>query len=139
MRGEKPIDIIQIVGLGLIATFIVLVLKEQKPAFAFLLTVFVGGAIFIILIDQIRLVMDMLEKMADTAHLNSVYVVTILKIIGISYVAEFGAQIAKDAGQGSLAGKIELAGKIMILVMAIPIMTAIIETVMGLIPQVGGT
>ncbi|OIJ16309.1 stage III sporulation protein AD [Anaerobacillus arseniciselenatis] len=125
---------IQIVGLGLITTFLALVVKEQKPIFAFMLTVFVGVIIFIFLIDQIYMIVTMLQKIAINANINMVYVQTILKIIGIAYIAEFGAQIAKDAGQGAVASKIELAGKVFILVMAIPIITAIIETVIGLLP-----
>lgn len=77
----------------------------------------------------------MLEKLASNAQLNMVYVETILKIIGIAYIAEFGTQLAKDAGQGSIASKIELAGKILILVMALPILTVIIETVVQLLPK----
>ncbi|RYM06023.1 stage III sporulation protein AD [Sporolactobacillus sp. THM7-7] len=131
-------DILQIAGLGLAATFLVLVLKENNPVFALLVTLVSGVVIFLMLVDQIRLVLDMLRKMAESAHVNGVYVATILKIIGIAYISEFGAQMARDAGQGSLAGKIELAGKIAILVMAIPILTAIVETVMHLLPEVGG-
>ncbi|MTT32679.1 stage III sporulation protein AD [Terrilactibacillus sp. BCM23-1] len=129
------IDILQIVGLGLVATFIVLILKEQKPSLAFLLSIFVGALIFLYLIDQIKLVMDMLIEIASSAHLNNVYVETILKIIGIAYIAEFGAQITRDAGEGALASKIELAGKVLILVLAIPIMKAVIQTIIGLISQ----
>ncbi len=128
------IEIIQIVGLGLITTFLALVVKEQKPIFAFLLTVFVGAIIFIFLVDQIYLIITMLQKIAANANIKMIYVETILKIVGIAYIAEFGAQIAKDAGQGAIASKIELAGKVFILVMAIPIITAIIETVIGLLP-----
>ena len=57
-----------------------------------------------------------------------------LKIIGIAYIAEFGAQIARDADQGAIAQKIELAGKVLIVVMAIPIFNVLIETVISLIP-----
>ncbi|WP_096440492.1 stage III sporulation protein AD [Alteribacter populi] len=128
-------EIIQIVGLGLIATFLALVVKEQKPMFAFLLTVFVGVLIFIFLVDKIAEIIGMLEELAGNANINMVYVQTILKIIGIAYIAEFGAQIAKDAGQGAMASKIELAGKVLIMVMAIPIISVIIETVLGLLPQ----
>ncbi|MGQ0512778.1 SpoIIIAC/SpoIIIAD family protein, partial [Bacillus sp. D-CC] len=53
---------------------------------------------------------------------------TLLTIIGIAYIAEFGAQITKDAGQGAIASKIELAGKILILVMAIPIIFSNVST-----------
>ncbi len=77
----------------------------------------------------------MLEELADNANINLVYVQTILKIIGIAYIAEFGAQIAKDAGQGAIASKIELAGKVLIMIMAIPIISVIIETVIGLLPS----
>ncbi|MFV8827958.1 stage III sporulation protein AD [Alkalihalobacterium sp. APHAB7] len=128
------IEIIQIVGLGLITTFLALVVKEQKPTFAFLLTVFVGILIFLFIIDEIVKVVTMLEDIAKSANINMVYVQTILKIIGIAYIAEFGAQIAKDAGQAAIASKIELAGKILILVMAIPILTSIIEMIISLIP-----
>lgn len=129
------IEIIQIVGLGLIATFLALVVKEQKPIFAFLITVFVGVIIFLFLIDEIAKVIAMVERIANKANINLLYLETILKIIGISYIAEFGAQIAKDAGQSAMATKIELAGKVLILVLAIPILTAIIEMILSFIPN----
>ncbi|MFC4617956.1 stage III sporulation protein AD [Camelliibacillus cellulosilyticus] len=128
-------EILQIVGIGLVATFLALVLNEHKPAFAFLLVIFVGVIIFLFLIGKIQQVIMMLEQLATNAHLNLIYVETILKIVGIAYIAEFGVQIARDAGQGALASKIELAGKVLILVMAIPIISAIIKAVIGLIPQ----
>ncbi|AXI40111.1 MAG: stage III sporulation protein AD [Bacillaceae bacterium] len=130
------IEIFQIVGLGLIATLLALVIKEQKPTFAFLLIVFTGVSIFLFLVDQIYELIRMVERIANEASIDLIYVETILKIIGIAYIAEFGAQITKDAGQGSIASKIELAGKILILSMAIPIMTVIIQTMIKLLPNI---
>lgn len=129
---------LQIVGIGLIATFLVVLLKEHKSSVAFLLTVFVGCVIFLFLIDQISAILRMLQKIASDTNVNMIYFETILKIIGIAYIAEFASQISKDAGQGAIASKIELGGKILILAMAIPILTAIIETVLGLIPSSRG-
>jgi stage III sporulation protein AD len=129
------LEIIQIVGFGLVAAFLALVLKEQKANFAFLITLMVGAGIFLFLIDKIGQVITMLQRLAVNANVNMVYVETLLKIIGIAYIAEFGAQITRDAGQGAIASKIELGGKILILVMAIPILTVIIETVLTLIPK----
>jgi stage III sporulation protein AD len=126
---------IQIVGLGLVATFLALILKEQKSSYAFLLVVFVGCVIFLFLVDQIAEIIRMIEKLSINAQVNMVYVKTILKIIGIAYIAEFGAQITKDAGQGAIASKIELGGKILILSMAIPILTVIIETILSMLPN----
>lgn len=127
-------EIVQIVGIGLVATILALVIKEQKPMFAFLLAVAAGAIIFFFLIDKIAEVIRILEKLAVQADLNMVFLETILKIIGIAYIAEFGAQMTRDAGQGAIAAKIELAGKVLILVMAVPIIQIIIETVIGLLP-----
>lgn len=117
------------------ATFLALLLKEQKPNFAFLLILFVGCSIFLFLADKIYEIIMMLEKMAVNAQVNTIYLETILKIIGIAYIAEFAAQITKDAGLGSLASKIELSGKILILALAVPILTVIIETIIQMIPS----
>ncbi|MFC5713323.1 stage III sporulation protein AD [Thalassorhabdus alkalitolerans] len=127
-------EIVQIVGFGLIATFLALVVKEQKPVFAFLLTLFVGAVIFLFLLEHIRTAIQLIENLAGQASINMIYLHTILKIIGIAYIAEFGSQIAKDAGQGAMASKIELAGKVLIVVMAIPIFNVLVETVLSLIP-----
>ncbi|WP_139785590.1 stage III sporulation protein AD [Cytobacillus gottheilii] len=128
-------EILQIVGLGLVATFLVLIVKEQKPNFAFFIVMFVGCAIFLFLIDQVHAIIMMIEKIAVNANVNMVYLETILKIIGIAYIAEFASQMTKDAGQGAIASKIELAGKILILAMAIPILTVLIETIVQMIPN----
>ncbi|MFB6433632.1 stage III sporulation protein AD [Bacillus thuringiensis] len=124
----------QIVGLGLVATFLAAVLNQHKSSITSLFIVFVGSVMFLFLIDQIHSILQMIERVASEAKVSNVYVETLLKIIGIAYIAEFGAQITKDAGQGAIASKIELAGKILILVMAIPILTVVIETILGFLP-----
>ncbi|MDM5189912.1 stage III sporulation protein AD [Bacillus sp. DX4.1] len=128
------IEILQIVGLGLVATFLAAVLNQHKSSMTSLFIVFVGSVMFLLLIDQIHSILKMIERVASEAKVSNVYVETLLKIIGIAYIAEFGAQITKDAGQGAIASKIELAGKILILVMAIPILTVVIETILGFLP-----
>ncbi|WP_026021388.1 stage III sporulation protein AD [Paenibacillus senegalensis] len=127
-------EIIQIVGLGLLATILILVLKQQMPLFAFLLAVFTGIVIFLFLLGKISDVIDVLSDLATKSGIDPVFLKTILKIIGIAYIAEFGAQAVRDAGQESIAAKIELSGKILIMVMAIPIISVIIETVVNLLP-----
>nr|WP_245251547.1 stage III sporulation protein AD [Paenibacillus turicensis] len=125
---------IQIVGLGLIATILILVIKEQKPLFAFLLAMCTGIIIFLYLVEKIGGIISVLQELAESTGVNMVYLKTILKIIGIAYIAEFGAQIVRDAGQESIASKIELAGKVLIMVSAVPIISIIIETIMKLLP-----
>ncbi|MFO7289496.1 stage III sporulation protein AD [Planifilum fulgidum] len=128
-------EIIQVVGLGLIATFLILVIKEQNPVFAFLLATFAGIVIFISLAGKLADVIRTLEQLAAQAGVKAAFLETVLKIIGIAYIAEFGAQVTRDAGQESIASKIEMAGKVLIMVMAIPIVTMIIETIVKILPS----
>jgi len=102
--------------------------------FAFLIAAATGIVIFMLLIGKIGAVIEVLKRLAENSGMESIYLKTVLKIIGIAYIAEFGAQIVRDAGQESIASKIELAGKVLILVLAIPIISIIIETVMKLMP-----
>ncbi|MEF3301938.1 stage III sporulation protein AD [Paenibacillus sp. GYB003] len=127
-------EMIQIVGLGLIVAILTLVLKEHKPLFAFLLITVTGIYIFLFLLGKIAAVIGVLEQLSALTNINVMFLKTILKIIGIAYIAEFGAQIVRDSGLESVASKIELAGKVLIMVMAIPIITVIIETVVKLLP-----
>ncbi|MFB5759517.1 stage III sporulation protein AD [Paenibacillus medicaginis] len=127
-------EIIQVVGFGLIATVLILVVKEQKPLFAFLIAAGAGILIFLMLIGKIDSVVSMLERLARSSGMDMIYFKTVLKIIGIAYIAEFGAQIVRDAGQESIATKIEMAGKVLIMVLALPIIGIIIETILKLMP-----
>lgn len=128
-------EIIQIVGFGLIATVITIILKDINPQFAFLIVLFTGVTIFLFLIDKIAVIILTIEKLAVESNIDMIYLETIFKIIGIAYIAEFGSQIMRDANQGSIAAKIELAGKILILVMAIPIVTVIFDTIIYFLPN----
>jgi stage III sporulation protein AD len=130
----KRVDILQIVGIGFLATVMILVIREQKPMFAYMLAAFVGVAIFLAFVGKIDSVISVLEELADRSGIPTVYLKTMLKIIGIAYIAEFGAQIVRDAGLESIASKIEFAGKMLILVMAVPIISVIVETVLNLLP-----
>lgn len=127
-------EIVQIAGLGLIAAVLSLVVREQKPLFSFLLAAFTGIVIFLFLIGKISGIIGMLEELARHSGVNMVFLKTILKIIGIAYIAEFSAQIIRDAGQEAIAAKVELSGKVLIMVMAIPIISVIVETVIKLLP-----
>ena len=128
-------DILQIVGFGLIATFLSLILKENKLTLAFGIVVFAGTVLFLLMVEGLQNVFSTLERLAVSSHVNLMYLETILKIIGIAYIAEFGAQITRDAEQNAIASKIEVGGKIMILTIAIPILSAVLETVLSFLAK----
>jgi|SRR5690625_3154521 len=130
-------DIVQIVLIGIVATLLYIILKDIHPSFAFFLILITSILILIIVIKQIGIIIQLLKSLGNQASVNSFYVETILKIIGIAYITELGSNITKDAGLKSVASKIELAGKIFILLLAIPIITAVVEVILNFIPTSG--
>jgi len=126
------VEIAQIVGLALVVTVIASLLKQIRPEMALQLTMLAGIAIFLIVMDKIRIIVDLLQQLADQANISSYYLLIVLKVVGVAYLAEFGSQICKDAGENSLATKVELAAKIFVVVLAIPIIVAIIDSMMKL-------
>lgn len=127
-------EIWQIVGLALIVTVISVVLKQIRPEIALQLTILASASIFILVMSKIKVIVDLLQSLADQANISSYYLLIVLKIVGVAYLAEFGAQICRDAGEGALASKVELAAKIAVIVLAIPIILAITESLVRLVP-----
>ncbi|MEC5422284.1 stage III sporulation protein AD [Virgibacillus sp. C22-A2] len=127
-------DILQIVTLGIISSILYIVLKDLSPSFAFFLILITGIIIFLSIIQQIGSIFRLIESLGEKANVEGMYMETILKIIGIAYIAELGASLTKDAGLVSVATKIELAGKIFILLLAVPIITAVIEAILSFLP-----
>ena len=127
-------EIWQIVGLALIVTVFCVVLKQIRPEIALQLSILAGASIFILILSKIKVIIDLLQTLADQANISSYYLLIVLKIVGVAYLAEFGAQICRDAGEGALANKIELAAKVGVIVLAIPIIVAITESLVRLVP-----
>ena len=127
-------EIWQIVGLALIVTIMSVVLKQIRPEIALQLTIIAGASIFIVVVSKIKVIVELLQTLADQANISSYYLLIILKIVGVAYLAEFGAQICRDAGENSLATKIELAAKVGVIILAIPIIVAITESLVRLVP-----
>ena len=128
-------EIVQVVGLGLIAALLVLILKEYRPEMAMQVSLAAGVIIMLLVINRIVGAVNAITETAVAAGINLVYLQTLLRVIGIAYLAEFGAQICRDAGEGSIAARVELAAKVIILVMAVPVIMEIMESVLRMIPR----
>ena len=127
-------EIIQIVGLGFVVTLLILIIKREKPEIAVQLSLALAAIIFLMILAKVTIVLNLFRDMAEKANISQMYLNTILKVIGIAYITEFGAQVCRDAGEGAVAGKIEFAGKVMVMVMAIPIIALVMDTIVRLLP-----
>jgi len=127
-------DILQIVCIGIIAVVLSSILKAQRPEIALQVSIATGLLIFIIIVVKLSAVIDFLQTFSKRADIDSTYINILLKIVGIAYIAEFGAEVCKDAGESSVASKIELAGKVTIVILAVPIISSLLDLVVKLMP-----
>ncbi len=125
----------QVVGLGLIAALLALILKEYRPELAMQISLAAGTIIMLLVLNRIVTAVNVITETAVAAGINLVYLQTLLRVIGIAYLAEFGSQLCRDAGEGSIATRVELAAKVIILVMAVPVIVEIMKSVLGMIPR----
>ncbi len=126
-------DLIKIVGVALVTVVAFLLVKQTRPEIAMLISI--AGSILIILlsINTLTSVITQFNKIFEATGVNASILLPILKIIAIGYVVEFGANICLDAGANSIADKILFAGKLIILLIALPIINRVIDMVVGLL------
>lgn len=127
-------EIMKIVVVGIVAAVLAVLLREERPEIAVMISIVTGLVIFVFLITKLNSVMTVLKYFAGKANIDVLYFSTILKVIAIAYITEFGAQICRDAGEGAIASKVELAGKVLIMVIAIPILAALMDIMIKIIP-----
>ncbi|MBM7581285.1 stage III sporulation protein AD [Caldicoprobacter guelmensis] len=123
-------DVLQLVGLGVIAAILALVLKQHRPEAGLFVAIAAGVIILLMVMGRIASIIEVLNDMARRADLDWIHLSVVLKAVGIAYITEFGAQVCKDAGENSIASKIELGGKIVILSLTIPILVGLIEVIL---------
>lgn len=127
-------DVFQVVSIGVIASVLYLLIKDKQPSIAFLIVILTVLYLFIYLMQFVYEILQLISYLGERANINGFYIKTILQIIGISYLTEIGANIVKDAGLESIAVKIEMIGKLFILILAIPIFKTLIETIINIFP-----
>ena len=92
-----------------------------------------GAGIFLYMIGQLGEVIDFINDIANKANIDTVYIGIVLKILAIAYITSFCSEICKDSGAGSIGSKVEFAGKIMILGLAIPILMAVLDSILQIL------
>ncbi len=127
-------EILQIVGLGLIAAVVIAVLKVQRPEIAIQISIITGIIIFLFIAGKLSAAIELLNEYSRKVSIDFMYLATLFKIVGIAYIAEFGAEVCRDAGESSIASKIELGGKVIIVVMAVPIITSLLDLIIKIMP-----
>lgn len=126
--------IFKIIAVGLITCVATLIVKPIRSDFSIIIAIVGGLIILFMIINYLTDVFNTFKSIIDFTNLNSNIYSLLLKIIGIGYLVEFTAGLCSDTGNNSLGDKVLLGGKIVIMVMALPIITSILDIIMELLP-----
>ena len=122
---------IQVALIGIVGVLLALQIRTVKPDMAVYLGIATSLLILLLAVDKLEVVLEGVLKIQGYLSIHAAYIQALLKIIGITYVAEFAADICKDAGYGTLAGQIGIFSKLSILAVSMPVLIALLETMHG--------
>ena len=122
-------DVIKIAVLGIAGLMLCVFVRETKPEYALYVSLATGICILVLATGKLTYLMEMLGKLKSYIPIDTTYLNALLKMIGITYVGQFSAGLCRDAGYSSIAGQIEIFAKLSILVISMPILTGLMETI----------
>lgn len=122
-------NVIQIGIIGVIGAILAVQLKGGKAEYGIYVAMAVSVILFSFIIDRLGVFVSTVGELASYIDMDAGYLATMLKLIGITYIAEFSSGICKDAGYQTIAGQIEIFGKLTILTLGMPVLMALLETI----------
>ncbi len=120
---------VRVAFLGITGILMALQLKALKPDYSVYLCLGVSLLIFSFVAEKLSVIMDGLQAVQDCLPLKAGYLQILMKIVGITYIAEFASDLCKDAGYQTIAGQIQIFGKLSVLAVSIPVLTALLDTI----------
>ena len=122
-------SMMQIGVIGVIGTILAVSLRGMKAEYGMYVGMAVGILLFACIIDRLSIFIDVIRQIQQYINLDISYMSTMLKMIGITYIAEFCSSICKDAGHHTIAAQIGIFGKLTILALGMPILLSLLETI----------
>lgn len=126
-------ELIRIAGMGIVGAVLAVVVSEKKPEIGMLIGLAFGALALVMVAGKAGGVIQLINESVKKSGIDADLMVPILKVTGMAYTTQFAVDACRDAGQNSIASKIEIAGKIMMLAVAAPIATALIRMVTTII------
>lgn len=127
-------EIIKIIGIGIVALAIIILMKQYKPEFALYISLLTGILILLLVMDELTGIITLINSIASDSNINSNFINILLKITGIAFLSEFAVSICKDAGETAIASKIEMGSKVIIISISIPIISGLLEIILKILP-----
>lgn len=122
-------NIIQIGVIGVIGALLSIQFKSGKSEYGIYMSVGISILIFACIVDKLEMFVKTVAQVNQYINIDTSYIATMLKMIGITYIAEFSSSVCKDAGYQTIAVQIEIFSKLTILAMGMPVLLALLETI----------
>ena len=116
----------------IVAVILAISIKSRSPEFSSLISVALGLVVNGYCISRLKVIVSSIREITASIDLDKTYIAVLIKLIGIAYICEFAAGISKDAGYGAVASQIELIGKLTMLMVSLPILMQLVETITSL-------
>jgi len=126
-------EIVRIVLIGIVAGVLIMTIKQKQPEIALQVSIIAGLIIFIYVLDYIVIAIDYVKDLVNKFSIPYESITVVLKIIGIAYICEFAVQVLKDTGENSIANKVEIAGRVFIVVLSLPVLSSFMNMVLGML------
>lgn len=126
-------NIVGIAGIAICAAIVAAMLRRYNQEYAITIVIAAGIIILIEMLSSLAPAIRQIRTLLSSAGLSSSYALILFKTLGICFLAQFAADSCRDAGENALASKVELAGKITIVILALPLFEKIAKTAVGLI------
>lgn len=122
-------DVFQVAALAVSGVLLALLLRQMKPEYSVFLSMGVCICIFLYLLNRMQTVFGYLEQLQAQVRIDGVYLDTILKMLGITYITQFASDLCRDAGYSAISSQIELFARVSILFLSFPVLLALVETI----------
>ncbi len=122
-------DILKIAVLAVSGVLLALLLKQVKPEYSTMISMAACICIFLYMLSKLQAVFGYLDQMEALLSIDGVYLDTILKMLGITYVTQFASDICRDAGYSAVSSQIELFARISILFLSFPVLEALVQMI----------
>ena len=127
-------DLTKMIVIGMATALGVLLLKQVKPELAVIVGLVGTILIFMMVVSGLTQIINSINGIVNQTGMATQLFASILKIVGIGYLCEIAASICQEAGAKAVADMVILGGKIIIMVLAIPIIQALVDVVLGVLP-----
>ena len=119
---------------GIVVVLCALLLKNEKAEYAVFISMSGCLMIFLFGISKLEVILTAIGRLEGYLGAGSEYLPILLRIVGITYLAEFAADLCRDAGFSAVAGQVELAGKLTIIAVSLPVIIGLLEALEGFLP-----